>query len=471
MMQKRTKKKNISSLSISPQAIIEGLNSLIQSAYSDLFLVYRKSRTQVAIEYLSGLIKCEKGHQNMERMVEKVDNSDYKRYIHFLSVSAWSYNDVNNATLKGADQALRAQKKISGKPTGLIFDETSHLKKGNKSVGVKRQYAGVSGKVDNCQVSVHTSLSNDSLCTLVGTSLFLPQEWVQDPQRCKAAGIPTTNLKHQTKPELALALVKNAIAQDVEFDFVGGDGLYGHNAELTRALDQLPGVLYVLDVHKDELVFLEEPTLSIPPKKGSKGRTPALRQPNTTPIQLQKYVSSLSDRDFTVEKVRKTAKGWKQVQVHTVTIWHWDGKEEKAQKRTLVITRGEKLKFSFSNGEKQAYTNKEWAYFQCSRYWVERCFDDCKNELGMSGYQVTGWLAWQHHMALVMMASLYILRMKIRAQDELPLLSVRDARLLVIATLFGTQKEVDSCMQQMEFRHQQRQRDIDRCLKKSILVK
>lgn len=255
------------------------------------------------------------------------------------------------------------------------------------------------------------------------------------------------------------------------FDFVGGDGLYGHNAELTRALDQLPGVLYVLDVHKDELVFLEEPTLSIPPKKGSKGRTPALRQPNTTPIQLQKYVSSLSDRDFTVEKVRKTAKGWKQVQVHTVTIWHWDGKEEKAQKRTLVITRGEKLKFSFSNGEKQAYTNKEWAYFQCSRYWVERCFDDCKNELGMSGYQVTGWLAWQHHMALVMMASLYILRMKIRAQDELPLLSVRDARLLVIATLFGTQKEVDSCMQQMEFRHQQRQRDIDRCLKKSILVK
>ena len=404
-------------------------------------------------------------------MVENVDNSDYKRYIHFLSVSAWSYDDVNNATLKGADQALRAQKKISGKPTGLIFDETSHLKKGNKSVGVKRQYAGVSGKVDNCQVSVHISLSNDSFCTLAGTSLFLPQEWARDPQRCKAAGIPIADRKHQTKPELALALVKNAIAQDVEFDFVGGDGLYGHNAELTRALDRLPGILYVLDVHKDELAFLEEPTLIIPPKKASKGRTPVLRQPDITPIQLQKYVSSLSDSDFTVEKVRKTAKGWKQVQVHTVTIWHWDGKEEKARKRTLVITRGEKLKFSFSNGEKQTYTNKEWAYFQCSRYWVERCFDDCKNELGMSGYQVTGWLAWQHHMALVMMASLYILRMKIKAQEELPLLSVRDARLLVIATLFGTQKEVDSCMEQMEFRHQQRQRDIDRCLKKSIVVK
>ncbi|MBW8334823.1 MAG: hypothetical protein K0M40_22590 [Prolixibacteraceae bacterium] len=64
---------------------------------------------------------------------------------------------------------------------------------------------------------------------------------------------------------------------------------------------------------------------------------------------------------------------------------------------------------------------------------------DCKNELGMSGYQVTGWLAWQHHMALVMMASLYILTLKLENQEEMPLLSVRDARLLVIAKAFTTQ--------------------------------
>ena len=68
------------------------------------------SSTQVATEYLAGLLKCEKGHENMERMVEKVDNSDYKRYIHFLSVSSWSALDVNLATLKGADTAIREQK-------------------------------------------------------------------------------------------------------------------------------------------------------------------------------------------------------------------------------------------------------------------------------------------------------------------------------------------------------------------------
>jgi len=60
----------------------------------------------------------------------------------------------------------------------------------------------------------------------------------------------------------------------------------------------------------------------------------------------------------------------------------------------------------------------------------------------MSGYQVTGWLAWQHHMALVMMAGFYILSLKLEQQDQIPLLSVRDARLLVIVINFATQKSV-----------------------------
>jgi len=85
----------------------------------------------------------------------------------------------------------------------------------------------------------------------------------------------------------------------------------------------------------------------------------------------------------------------------------------------------------------------------------------------MSDYQVTGWLAWQHHMALVLMASLYILNLKIEQQDQIPLLSVRDARLLVIAITFATQKEVDLCMEHIRIRHRQRQADIDRYYKKT----
>jgi SRSO17 transposase len=326
---------------------------------------------------------------------------------------------------------------------------------------VARQYAGVVGKVDNCQVSVHTCLSNEKFCTLIGTELFLPTGWTDDKTRCQDAGVPEANQGYQTKPELALKLVMIAINAGVEFDFIGGDGLYGHNAELTRSLDKLEQ-FYVLDVHKDELVFLTEPTFAVPERKSTKGRNPTLLQPDIEAIQLQNYIKTLSTKDFTREQIRKTTKGWKYAMVHTVAVWHWDGKEKHAQKRTLVITRSEKTKYSLSNGEKEKYSNNEWAYFQVSRYWVERCFDDSKNELGMSGYQVTGWLAWQHHMALVMMAGFYILSLKLEHQDQMPLLSVRDARLLVIAINFATQKEVDLCMEHIQVRHRQRQADIDR---------
>ena len=462
MQQNRTEKKNFKNwqgVNLTSNAI----SKLIYSEYESLFRVYRMSNTQVAVHYVYGLLKCEKGHENMERMVEQIEDSNYNKYIHFLSCSPWSADEVNKVTMKGVSSQLKAQKAISGKPTALTIDETAHLKKGNKSVGVSRQYAGVSGKVDNCQVSVHLSLSNEKHCSLIGSRLYLPLCWTEDSERCEVAGVPVSERVYRTKPELALLLIKEAIANGVEFDFVNGDGLYGHNSELTRALDEL-GIFYVLDIHKGECIFLSEPRIGIPEKTSAKGKNPSRPQADQSAVEVQNYFKTLTDKDFTEVKVRQTAKGWKKCKVHTVTVWQWDGKENTARKRTLVITVSDKVKYSLSNGDIEEYDAQQWAYFQCSRYWVERCFDDSKNELGMSGYQVTGWLAWQHHIALVMMAGYYILIVKIENKENFPLLSVRDARLLVIAINFATQKEVDKCMEHMKIRHLKRQRDIDRFL-------
>jgi len=233
MKPKRADKKNFSNKVQNNNLSINSINALINSSYNDLFKVYTKSCTHVAEEYLTGLLQCEKGHENMERMVEKVNDSDYKRYIHFLSVSKWSASDVNSVTMKLVDSSLREQKTKSGLPTGFVIDETSHLKKGLKSVGVSRQYAGVVGKVDNCQVAVHVSLGNEKFCSLVGTELFLQEGWTKDKQRCDEAGVPELDQKFQTKPELALKLVKRAIDSEIEFDFIAGDGLYGHNGSAT----------------------------------------------------------------------------------------------------------------------------------------------------------------------------------------------------------------------------------------------
>jgi SRSO17 transposase len=438
--------------------------------YGKRFVVHRRDSHQMAFSYLSNLLRCEKSHTNMERMVEQdIDNeTEYHQYYHFLSESKWDFQSVNECTMLQTSDLMEQIKLKNNKPTGLIIDESSHLKKGDESVGVARQYAGVAGKVDNCQVAVYCTLTNDENVTLIDTTLFLPQKWIDDKVRCDKAHIPEDKVVFKTKPQLALEMIKTKVALGVKFDWIGGDGLYGHNSELTRGLDE-ESLFYVLDIHKDETFFLQEPSFSIPKKSKTKGRTPTKIKPNIDAIRVDKYNNELKVNDFEQVIVRKTAKGLKHVMVHIVAVWHWDGLEEKAKARTLVITKtlgkNPKIKFSFSNGKIEEYTNQEYAYFQSGRYWVERSLDDAKNELGLSGYQVRGWLAWHHHQALVMMASLYLMKIKLEEKPNYELMSVRDARIMIIAHIYADQKTITLLHNQMLKRHKDRKRDIDRYYK------
>ncbi len=433
--------------------------------YRDVFIVHRRDNSQTAENYLGGLLICEKGHANMERMEEEIEDSEYRAYQHFISNSKWDYKEIISRLSLDASNVLKKNKKKSGVPTGYIVDESSHLKKGKESVGVSNQYAGVAGKIDNCQVAVYSSLVNDTRATIINEKLFLPKSWTSSKARCDKAKIPEQDRIYKTKPELALEMIDADIERGVEFDWIGGDGLYGHNYQLTKGLDER-GKLYVLDVHKDERVFLEKPNLFIPEKKKVRGRTPKKLKAEEKTYRLDQYASSLQETDWETVKVRKTAKGWLKLEVHVTDTWVWDGQEDQARRRTLVITKTldkkPKVKYSFSNGKSDEYTYKEYAYFQVQRYWVERTFDDTKNELGLSDYQIRKWIGWHHHQSLVMLAALFLLKDKIEKEQEYPLMSIRDARILIIIELFGTEEQYDKRLEQMKIRHRNRQKDIDR---------
>ena len=169
--------------------------------------------------------------------------------------------------------------------------------------------------------------------------------------------------------------------------------------------------------------------------------------------------------DWVKVKVRKTAKGWLKLKVHVVDVWVWDGVEKEARRRTLVITKTKakkpETKYSFSNGGAGKYHPKEYAYFQAQRYWVEISFDNAKNELGMSDYQIRKWQSWYTHHAIIMMASLYITTQLIEHQEEFPLLSFRDVRILLVTNICATQIEIENKAKQMHKRHEKRQADID----------
>ena len=464
MKQIQSDKKNFS-LFVKTSKSVNYLNDFINT-YRWLFQVHRHNRLETAHQYLKGLLCLPKGKANMERMEEEIPGSEYRAYQHFITNSKWDHGQVLAKVSVDTSELMRSNKKKSQRPTGCIIDESAHLKKGEKSVGVSKQYAGVVGKVENCQVGVYASLVNDIRAGLVGERLFLPEAWVNDKERCKEARVPESCRKYKTKPQLALEIIDELISQRVEFDWIGGDGLYGHNRELREGLDNR-NLFYVLNVHKDEKVFLSCPEFSDPEKSGRRGRPPKNAKPSIEDIRLDKYLKQIGDEEWSIEKkIRKTHKGWLKLKVHKTKIWLCEDQAGVVKEKTLIITQTmdgtKETKYSISNGGIDEYTHHEYGYFVAQRYWVERTFDDSKNELGMSDYQVRKWTGWHHHHAIVFMAGLFLLNQKIDYGDKAPLMSMSDARILMIVSIFGTEEEINKRLEQMETRHEKRQKDIDR---------
>ena len=408
----------------------------------------------------------------MERIEEEMGDIEYHQYQHFISNSPWDHQAVLGRVRDDANTVMGRERQKHGKPTGLLIDESAHLKRGKKSVGVARQYAGVIGKVDNCQVGVYASLCTGTRCCMIDERLYLPQSWVSDKHRCKQAGIPEESRVFKTKPQLALEMIDTAIAEGVEFDWVGGDGLYGNTYELAKGLDEHK-LLFVLDIHKDQHVFLTEPTIAIPARGGSKGRPPTRLKADVPSLRVDQYAAGLSHSQWQKVPIRKTTKGWLKAWIHIKEVWVWDGEEKAGRKRTLIIRKSipqnngpAEIKYSLSNGNINDYSIEEFAYFQAQRYWVERDLQNGKSELGMSDYQVRKWLGWHHHHAIVFMAMLFMLQERIDHEIEYPLMSLRDARILITTliaqTMIQNQPDMLRELQLMKKRHLKRKIDIDR---------
>jgi len=435
-------------------------------------MVYRRDVSEQAFSYMTGLLCCERGKANMERMQEEIEDLEYYQYQHFISNSPWDYKAVIAKVGQDANHLMQKEREKTGQPRGLIIDESAHLKRGDKSVGVARQYAGVVGKVENCQVGVYASLCSGQRSCLINERLFLPESWARDEKRCEEAGIPLEYQVHKSKPVLALEMIDEALAQGIEFDWIGGDGLYGHTYEFARGLDERH-LFFVLDVHKNQQIYLQAPNIYIPGKKSSQGPKPTRLKADCPGKRVDEYVAGLPDEAWKKVCIRKTTKGWLKAWIHIREVWVWDGEEPRARKRILIVRtsipqNGEKkeIKYSLSNGSLEQYNIEEFAYFQAQRYWVERDLQNAKSELGMSDYQVRKWLGWHHHHAILLMALLFMLHERLDHEDQYPLMSIRDARIMVTTliaeTMLQNEPEMLRQIRLMKQRHYKRKLDIDR---------
>src|SRR5215208_6231666 len=122
-------------------------------------------------------------------------------------------------------------------PAGvLVVDETGDLKKGRHTVGVQRQYTGTAGQVDNAQVAVYLAYAADAGHGVIDRELYLPQGWIDDPARCRAAGVPD-QVGFATKPELARRMLERALEAGVPASWVTADEVYGNSPALRGWLE------------------------------------------------------------------------------------------------------------------------------------------------------------------------------------------------------------------------------------------
>ncbi len=105
---------------------------------------------------------------------------------------------------------------------------------------------------------------------------------------------------------------------------------------------------------------------------------------------------------------------------------------------------------------------------QAQRFWIERAFQDAKSHVGMAQYQARQWPSWHRHMALVMMATQFMLEARLNHTQVYPLLSCYDIQILLATTLpdrrYDSHEEV---MRQMQERHDRRQAATESAIRNS----
>ena len=283
-----------------------------------------------------------------------------------------------------------------GAPDGvLVFDETGDIKKGCHTVGVARQYTGVTGQVENCQVSVHAAYVSCRGQALVDAELYLPKAFALDPQRCAEAGVPPERAGRViTKGELAVRMFHRAVAAGMPFGYVAADEVYGRCPALRGAIEQA-GYGYVLEVGCD--------------------------------FRVSRHPGDTSRADALVGEVPRW--GWEQrcqgpgakgLRTHA---WAWVALDPAGcpdgWARSLLIRRD-------PNAEPDAESDgdEQYAYFLCyhrrgttlteligvagRRWGIEEAFAITKSEAGLDEHQVRRWTAWYRHATLSMLAAAFL---------------------------------------------------------------
>jgi SRSO17 transposase len=298
-----------------------------------------------------------------------------------------------------------------------IVDETGWLKQGEHSVGVGHQYCGAVGKSANCQVNVELAVTDGEAAVPVGARLYLPEKWARDAARCQAAGVPA-GVTFATKPQIALELIDEALADRVARAPVLGDAAYGNNGEFRDGLRQA-GMEFFLQIDASQLHGWAEPVaLEFARTRWHVRENEAKRRPLAQLFADQKNIPwhRCSWKSASGE-TRRTRLAWLKVYLpgtlergaaHLEEAWlvvDWPDKGDEAYHYYLAHLDRPPQKARLLRLSR-------------SRWNIEQYFQRAKTDLGLDHFEGRSWRGFHHHLVLAVLAYLFVTVVYLRAKKN-----------------------------------------------------
>jgi SRSO17 transposase len=354
--------------------------------------------------YCTGLM-LPLSRKSVEPMAARMDplhaSARHQALHHFVAQADWSDREL----LRRVAQWVVPRMDPSAEAFWII-DDTGFPKKGRHSVGVARQYCGVLGKQDNCQVAVSVSLATEQASVPVAYRLYLPKEWAQDPERRRKAHVPA-EVDFAPKTQIALQQLEALLADGAPRHCVLADAGYGVDSAFRQRLSEL-GLDYVVGVTSAVVVWPPgiEP---LPPKPyEGVGRRPVVprRTDQRKPVSVKELALGLPAGVYQTISWREGSNATLSGRFAALRVRHAGGNFGRARLRPeqwLLIEwpagDAEPLKYYLSS--LPAHTPLNDLVSKAHMRWrIERDYQDLKQELGLGDYEGRGWRGFHHHASL-----------------------------------------------------------------------
>ena len=376
--------------------------------------------------YCTGLMSP-LARKSVEPMAAHMDplkvRSRHQSLHHFVADAAWSDEQM---LLRAAQWVVPEMDFSDG--GWWIIDDTGFPKQGRHSVGVARQYCGMLGKQDNCQVAVSVSLACQDASVPVAWQLYLPKEWAEDSARRDKAGVPEA-LEFATKAQIALRQIEHLMDQGAPRHCVLTDAGYGVDTAFRTRLSEL-GLPYVVGVTGSVTVWppgrepLPPVTYSGRGRVAKRLRLGGAALPQHHPQSIKQLAMELGPKHWHAVTWREgtnttLCSRFARVRVRAAHQDHL--REEVRPSEWLLIEwpKGDKEPLKYWLSTLPEDTPLQRMVYEAKMRWrIERDYQDLKQDLGLGQYEGRGWRGFHHHATLSIAAYGFLLAQRLRHPDE-----------------------------------------------------